>query len=83
MNSLSWNKYSEIKPTNGSKCIVAVNSKGRSSAGVYTYFRSGDHSFWVKNGQVKCTPNDRWCYVETIVNSIADRLIDELHTDIY
>ena len=31
MNSLSWNKYSEIKPTNGSKCIVAVNSKVSSS----------------------------------------------------
>lgn len=83
MECLSWNRYSEAQPINGSKCIVAVRTKGRFSAGVYTYYKSGNTACWIKNGQVKCDPYDRWCYVESIVEAVADRLLDELHTDIY
>lgn len=78
--SLYWTIYNTQRPVDDSKCIVAhINNNKKSIAGIFRFHSAGDNSYWQKGDKIiNCKPNDCWCQVDSIINSIVQRIEDEV-----
>ena len=75
---MHWRKLKDEQPARCTKCVVAyfpVGSK-KASFGIFEFHGT----YWENryNKVVQCSPYDRWCEVSDIVDSIEDRITDEL-----
>lgn len=82
--SLQWIKYSDSIPNDSSRCVVATLVNGKVSAGIFTFHWSGTASYWQDNTRhtIMCKQSDCWCYVDSIINSVAQRLEDEMRDEL-
>lgn len=75
---MQWKILKNGSPYYGSKCVVAhyVGPNKKPVAGVWEYC----NAYWyTRNSErIPCSPYDRWCEVSDIIDSIEDRITDEL-----
>ena len=76
---MHWKVYKDESPGDGQSCIVArfVNRDGTPSTCILTYVRMGfGESYWqTKSGdRILCNDTDNWCYVDDVIDAVADRI---------
>ena len=81
---MHWKLYKDNKPSSGERCVVAYISQNKIMLGIFTYFLSGTTSYWRNNnGQViYCRDNQKWCYIDNIIDAVEQRLEDELREEL-
>ena len=77
---MHWRVYANLPPPNGELCVVGRLRNGKTCTGIYTFYYFGDDSYWESsNGhRLKCDKKDHWCPVQSIIDSVSDRVIDEI-----
>ena len=73
-----WRRLDRDSPADGSSCIVGhfTEDSDKPIIGIWVYCSFGKDSYWLtkNNNKVTCSQYDNWCYVDDVIDAVAEKM---------
>lgn len=82
---MRWSHFNVESPSSGATYIVArISENNKCSTGLYTFCYIGNKFYWRsdKGDLFECHRSDHFCNVEDVIDSVEDRIKEDIETEL-